>query len=80
MMSRLDEWMAAYEKHLTDCVREMPGDYAFGVDRVPVIAERMRAAFRDRSYHHDGPAIKRTCKQFGIKNTYKAIEAFLSGK
>lgn len=79
-MPRLDEWMAAYEKHLADCICEMPDQYAYGVDRVPEVAERMRAAFKARSFSKEGPAIERTCKQFGIKNTYKEIEAFLNGK
>lgn len=80
MMPRLDEWMEAYKKHLADCIREMPDQYAYGADRIPDVAERMRAAFKARSFSKDGPAIERACKQFGIKNTYKAIDAFLSGK
>ncbi|MBE7465979.1 MAG: hypothetical protein HS116_21090 [Planctomycetes bacterium] len=79
MMLRLDEWMEAYKKHLTDCVREMPDQYAYGADRVPAVVERMRAAIKDRSFCHDSAAIKRTCKQFGIKHTHKAIDAFLKG-
>lgn len=79
MMPRLDEWMAAYEKHLADCVREMPDLYGYGINRVPEVAERMRAAIQARSFSKDSAAIGRTCKQFGIKNTYRAIDAFLKG-
>lgn len=75
----LDAWMQEYSKHLAECVRSMPEQYGYSVEQVPAVCGRMQAAFIRDSYNHDSPAIKRTCKAFGIPHTRKAIRVLLSG-
>lgn len=78
-MERLEQWMEAYTPNLRRAVTERPDEYAFGLEGVPRVADRMRAAFERGSYNHDGHAIKWTCKALGIPHTRKAICAFLAG-
>lgn len=71
--NNLNEFMRIYTLELAECVRTMPIEYAYGVEMVPTVAERMRNAIVKRSYNIHSPAFKRTCKAFGIKPTYKAV-------
>jgi hypothetical protein len=76
--ANLDRFMAIYQPALREAVLTMaPQEYGFGVDEVPAVAARMRAAFERGSYNHDGRAIRATCKALGFKHTRTAIEAFL---
>ncbi len=49
------------------------------ISEVPMICEKMRAAFHRGSYNKDGRAIRATCKHFNLKYTYTAINDFLKG-
>jgi hypothetical protein len=88
---RIGEWMAEYEKQLFLAVKKHPDQYpwAFGSIQdnddilrraVENISNRMKEAFQRGSYNKDGYAIKWTCKAFGIKHTYTAINNFIAGK
>lgn len=77
----LNAFMAEYQKQLAAVVVELPEEYAYPVEQVPNVCVRMREAFRKDSYNYDSPAIKRTCRVFGIKHTRKAIrEALTNGQ
>lgn len=76
--SKLDKWMIAYEKNLHAVLDKFPGEYAYGHEMVPGVVVKMRHAFENDSYNHDGRAIAATCKDFGIKHTRKAISEFLN--
>lgn len=73
----METWMAEYLKQLEIAVREHPEDYGFPVEKVPEVAAKMRVAFGRGSFNKDSRAIKGTCKAFGIKYTYAAINEFL---
>jgi hypothetical protein len=78
-MASLDRFMEVYAKHLADVRREYPDQYAWPETLLPTVVERMRAAVARGSYNKDGYAFKRTCKEFGIKYTYTAINEFIKG-
>lgn len=40
----------------------------------------MKWAIADGTFNKDSPTFKKTCKELGIKHTYKAIKAFLEGE
>jgi hypothetical protein len=44
-----------------------------------MVAERMRPAIDRGSYHHDTPAMRKTCKELGIRHTRKSIDEFWLG-
>lgn len=50
---------------------------SYGLDRIPVVMQKMRAAWERGSANKDGPACKATCKELGIKHTYTAIYEYL---
>jgi len=79
MLSNLDNFMTVYEKHLTQCLAETPDRYAW-VEKltVRVVVDRMRPAIIGETFDKGSEAFKRTCKELGIKHTYKAIKAFLA--
>lgn len=62
-----------YAEELERAVKERPDDYGWPVSELPVVLEKMKAAFIRGSYNKDSLAIKRTCKRLVIKHTYKAI-------
>lgn len=74
----LDSLMVAYLPALMDAVINYPNEYGFPPEKVPLVADKMRAAFERGSYNHDGRAIRAACKVIGIKHTRKAIEEYLT--
>lgn len=79
MNERLNIFMATYERQLLVSMRAFPDDYAYGIGDVPKVLERMRLAVWRGSFNKHSPAFERTCKELGIKHTYKAIREFLNG-
>lgn len=81
-MTNFERWMEVYQKHLGACVMDpkLKEKFAYGLDKVPEVAKRMGEAFRRGSFNKDGEAIKRTCKEFGVRHTYKDIQAFLAAE
>lgn len=79
MKTNLDKWMEVYAQELIKALAKFPEQYTFPHDRLPIVIERMRIAFERGNYHNSGHAIKATCKHFGIKQTYFAINTFLKG-
>jgi hypothetical protein len=77
--AKVDEWMVIYIEELKSAITNHPSEYVYGLDQVPVVAERMKLAFLNGTYNHDSRAIKGTCKRLGIKTTRKAIEAYFNG-
>lgn len=82
-----------YFKQLSTAVIDHPEEYPWAyapteirgnlysqvLDRMSVlqVAEKMDAAIERGSFSKDGRALKATCKQLGIKHTYKTISEFL---
>lgn len=74
---RLALFGTVYRVELERAVVEHPEEYAWPVENVPTVAAKMLEAIREGSFSKDGRAIKATCKAFGIKHTYTAINAWL---
>lgn len=73
----MEKWMQVFEAKLREAITEHPELYAYPVSEAEFVIHRMRGAFERRSYNKDSHAIRATCKHFGIKHTYAAINAFL---
>jgi hypothetical protein len=75
--AQLDRFFSIYTRHLERCVRDRPDDYRYPVEKVPEVASRMRNGVEAGRASIEGPAFRATCKELGIKQTYKAIYEFL---
>jgi hypothetical protein len=70
-----------YRTKLAEAIKKEPHMYA-GAPPANVIADKILATIQTkgiRSVNLIGDGIKGTCKALGIKQTYKAIEAYLAG-
>lgn len=76
-MSKLDRFMLVYEKHLKDCVSKYPSEYAWNIADLPLVVGRMYDAIVGGTFSKDSIAFKLTCKELGIKHTYKAIAEYI---
>lgn len=54
-------------------------EYSWPIEELPMVYERMSKAILRGSFNKEGLAFKLTCKELGIKQTYKDINAFLFG-
>ena len=57
--------------------QSVPEAYAWDMNQLPVVLERMCQAIDKKSFSKDGAAFKLTCKVIGIPYTYKAIFSYL---
>jgi hypothetical protein len=80
-LPRLDEWMLRFEAELVRIRGEQPTKYFWPASDMPAVLERMRSAFEKGGPHYNknGAALRATCKHFGVKVTYLAIDRFLAG-
>jgi hypothetical protein len=58
--------------------RVAPNVLTFSDELCAQTANKMRSAFLAGSYNKDGRAIRATCRELGIKYTYKAIAEWLA--
>ncbi len=78
--ARLDAFMTVYTMALQKAKADHPEDYHWTPSAtVESVSAKMRAAFKDGTFNHDGRAIRATCRVLGIKTTRTAIRAFLAG-
>jgi hypothetical protein len=75
-MDNLDTFIEVYTRHLTEVVTTNPSEYAYGVDKVPAVVVKMKAAILAKSVNKDGKGFQKTCKELKIPYTYKAIYQF----
>lgn len=76
----LENWTAfrqTYLEELRKAVTEHPEEYAFGLDAVDLVWQKMLEAVLNGTFSKDGYAFKATCKKLKIKHTYKAIGQYL---
>lgn len=76
-MSNSDFFKLLYAKNLARCLVTNKEEYLYSETELPKVLERMNAAIDRTSFDKDGQAFKATCKQLGIKHTYKAISEYL---
>ena len=74
-MNNVDRWNSVYRAELAKAMESHPDEYMPGID-AEIVANRMIAAFERGTYNKDSRAIRATCRHFGIKHTYAAINAF----
>lgn len=75
---KLDQFMNVYSKHLKDCLKEFPDQYAYSESLLPNVLIRMRNALVSNGYNKEGKAFERTCKELRIKHTYTAIKEYIN--
>ena len=73
-----ERFFETYERKLAEAVRRNPADYMYGPDQVPAVAAKMRAAWERGTASKHGSACAATCRELGIKHTYKAIREFMA--
>lgn len=64
----------SYGKHLRASMEDNPTMYRFDFDTTH---NRMMNAIVSNNFTKDTDAIRKTCKELGIKHTYKAITEYL---
>lgn len=78
METHFQIWSRTYAKHLKAAMLEHPEKYLPGLDP-DTVAAKMNAAFFRGSANKDSKSVKRTCRELGIRHTYKAIAAYIHG-
>jgi len=59
---------------------EQPDNYpilCYGEEGIQKTLSNMRGAIARGSYNRDATALKRTCRELGVKYTYAAVAAYL---
>lgn len=74
----LECFLECYKTNLLKAVLQLPQDYSYSTDKVDEVFERMKAAIVRGSFNKDSHAFRWTCKELGIKHTYKSIKEFIS--
>ena len=74
---KLNEFFGVYETKLMNVVSDSANCYAYGPERVASVVQKMKAAVVAGTYNKDGKAFEDTCRHFGIKHTYTAINGFM---
>lgn len=77
-MNKAEVFITTYEHMLIRAVINHPDEYAYDVDKVPEVIERMAPKFATGGFNKDSRAIIATCKELGIKHTYKAIMEYVN--
>lgn len=79
----LEKFFDAYLKNLEASIEKSPEKYGYPKEKAKSFVEKVKKAVSEiglQTVNIDSEAFKKTAKEFGIKPTYKAIEAFLIGE
>ena len=76
-MNKLETLKQVYAKNLELAHAKYPNEYMYPALEIPYVLLRMNAAIDNMSFNKDSHAWKMTCKELGIKHTYKAIKEFI---
>lgn len=74
----LDKFHAQLTKEYEILFETPDFDYARKITSPPSLSLKMTLGLDQGTANKDGVGIKRACKHFGVKHTYKAIRAFLN--
>jgi hypothetical protein len=74
---RLTNFMSIYATNLSLARKLYPEGYCWPDSEFQTVIKRMTDAVERGSYNKDGHAFRATCKDLGIKHTYKAISEYL---
>jgi hypothetical protein len=75
-MTNFDLFLARYKENLINARMNHPTMYAWPDSEFETVFKRMVEAISRGSFNKDSIALKNTCKDLGIKHTYKAIKEF----
>lgn len=73
----VNRFREVYSRKLTEAVKINPKEYAYSVNAVPVVAERMIAALIQGTASI-GPCVRATCRELEIKSNIESIQGYLS--
>jgi hypothetical protein len=71
-----DKFLSVYRDKLKEAMVNYPSEYMFGPDHFDMVYLKMEKAIAKGTFNKDGRAFKATCKELGIKHTYKAISEY----
>ena len=74
----LHVFLSAYRTNLEKAHAERPTEYAWPISEIEIVFDRMAMAIKQGSFNKDSRAFKLTCKQLGIKHTYRSIREFIN--
>lgn len=76
-MTNLDNLKHVYAENLKLAHSKYPDEYFWPIEEMPEVIKRMSVAIDKLSFNKNSKAWSMTCKQLGIKHTYKAIEDYI---
>ena len=74
----METFFAEYSRQLYLAVQNNPDEYRYGVDKVPEVLVKIKAAIAAGTFSKDSRAFRETCKSLKIKHTYKDIARFIT--
>lgn len=77
-ISHRERFARAYRETLARYVREQPEEYAYTLDQVPIVVDKMIASLA-KGHASLGPAVNAAARACGIKPTQTAIKEYLNG-
>jgi hypothetical protein len=77
-LSPRERFARAYRETLAKYVRDQPEEYAYNLDQVPIVVDKMIASLSNGRASL-GPAVNAAARACGIKPTQKAIKDYLNG-
>lgn len=74
----LQRFLECYYQNLLKSRKDFPEEYAWSDSEMSVVWNRMVKAIKGGSFNKDSRSFRLTCKELGIKHTYKAIREFIT--
>lgn len=78
-IQRLQKFLDVYKANLAKAHAAKPEEYTWSIDQLDEVYGRMVYAITKGTFNKDSESFKWTCKELGIKHTYKAIQEFING-
>ena len=71
-----EKFLQVYKRILEEEIKKNPDNFA--IKDANVVFERMKPAIIKGSFDKDSACFRRTCRELGIRHTYKAIKEFIT--
>lgn len=78
MNNNKEHFFTLYTANLARLAKE--GVYGWPAENSPIVAARMRVAFENGSFNHDGAAFKATCKEVGLNAQGRRLKSFVKDR
>ena len=76
-ISNKEVFIKTYEECLGVSIREHPEMYAYSIDKIPKVIQRIKGSLEDFSFNHEGLAFKLACSKLNIVHSRKSIIDYL---